>query len=169
MIAMQAAGCGQVGLGRLEAADGALLARLFGRLSPETVYRRFFSPLARIEAPLRDRLLDLDHHDREAVAAVLDGEVVGVARYARGPEPDAAELAVVVADAWQRQGVGTRLLAALGERARGEGVRRFTVTVQADNRPAFALLARFAPMTGLHFEQGVCTAEVVIPDHGGAR
>ena len=47
MIAMQAATQGQVGLARLERSDGEALCRFFYRLSPETVYRRFQSPLVR--------------------------------------------------------------------------------------------------------------------------
>ena len=117
MMAIQAAGAGYVGLARLEQTDGRQLRRFFFRLSPETIYRRFHSPIVHPEQAQPERLLDLDHHDREAVVAVLQDEIVGVARYARRPGADSAEVAVVVADDWQRQGLATRMLGALAELA----------------------------------------------------
>jgi RimJ/RimL family protein N-acetyltransferase len=143
MLQLEAANAGHVALTRLERSDGELLRRLFYRLSPETIYRRFLSPLARPDQARPDRLLDLDHRDREAVAAVVDGEIVGVARYFRLADIGAAEIAVVVADDWQGQGVATRMLSSLAGLARAAGIERFTVTMQADNRGALRLLRRF--------------------------
>jgi GNAT superfamily N-acetyltransferase len=155
MLQLEAASAGHVGLGLLERSDGELLLRLFYRLSPETIYRRFLSPLARPEQARPERLLDLDHRDREAVAAIVDGEIVGVARYFRGPDLAAAEVAVVVADDWQGQGVGTRMLASLAGLARAAGIECFTVTMQADNRAALRLLRRFDRGSPLVHSQGV--------------
>ena len=134
---------GNPSLAALEPDDGDLLCRFFARLSPETVHRRFLGPVARPER-LRS-LLEIDHGDREAVCAVVEGEIVGVARYARLPGREAADLSVVVADAWQRQGIATRLLAAVGERARRAGIGDFEVMTLAENRPALALLRRLRP------------------------
>jgi RimJ/RimL family protein N-acetyltransferase len=165
MIAMQAATQGQVGLARLERSDGEALCRFFYRLSPETVYRRFHSPLVRPDQARPERLLDIDHHNREAVVAVVDGEIVGVARYFRRPGIDTAELAVVVADEWQRRGLATRLVSGLIELARSAGVQRFTVNIQADNRPALALLRQFdhpgATFSAGHYESAIPTSRAV--------
>jgi RimJ/RimL family protein N-acetyltransferase len=161
MIALQAASCGQVGLARLERSDGEALRRLFYRLSSETVYRRFQSPIARPEQAHPERLLDIDHHDREAVVAVIDGEIVGVARYSRPLGTAAAELAVVVADDWQRQGLATRMINGLAEIASSIGILHFTVTIQADNQPALALLRRLNPSRAT-VSQGLCEATVPV-------
>jgi RimJ/RimL family protein N-acetyltransferase len=155
MIAMQAAAAGHVSLAQLERSDGDALRRLFFRLSPETVYRRFHSPIVRPEQAHPERLLDIDHNDREAVVAVVDGEIVGVARYARWRDTDTADLAVVVADEWQRQGVATRMLSGLAELALSAGIQTFTATVQGDNHQAFGLLRRFRPFEQVTFSQGV--------------
>src|SRR5919198_1637646 len=72
---------GQVGtfqLASLEPGDGQALRRFFFRLSPETLYRRFLSPIARPEQARPERLLDVDHVDREALVALVDGEIVGI-------------------------------------------------------------------------------------------
>lgn len=150
------------GLAQLEPSDGELLRRFFYRLSPETVYRRFMSPLARPEQAQAERLLDVDHRDREAIVAVVDGEIVGVARYTRRSHSDAADLAVVVADAWQRQGVATRLLSALAVSATRAGIARFEVMTQADNRAALGLLRRLQPEARLEFSQAVAEGTVPI-------
>ena len=103
MVAIETARKDHPALAQLEPSDGEALRRLFYRLSPETVYRRFMSPLARPEQARPERLLDVDHKDREAIVAVVEGEIVGVARYSRKPGTDVAEMAVVVADEYQRR------------------------------------------------------------------
>jgi RimJ/RimL family protein N-acetyltransferase len=155
-------------LGCLEPGDRELLRRFWYRLSPETVYRRFMSPLARPEQARPEQLLDIDHKDREAVLAVVDGEIVGVARYNRLADSDSADLAVVVADAWQRHGVATRLLAALAETARRVGIERFEVMTQADNRAALGLMHRLWPEARLACSQAVCEGSISVGGDEGA-
>lgn len=162
MVAIETEATGQPRLARLESSDGAELRRFFNRLSPETIFRRFHSPVARPEQAQPKRLLDIDHHDREAVAAVLDGEIIGVARYARRSGSDTAEVAVVVADDWQRQGLATRMFGALTELAAPVGIRHFTLSMQADNRAALRLLRRFYPDAALTHSQGIYEATVPV-------
>ncbi len=155
------AGCGgRPGLARLDPSDGELLSRMFRRLSPESVYRRFFSPISRSDV-FQASVLRIDHRNHEAIAAVEGGEIVGVAQYARLPGASQANLAVVVADDWQRQGVGTRLIAALAERALEEGIGSFAVDIQGDNYGALRLFKRTAPGARIAFFGGV--GEGVIP------
>lgn len=163
MVAIQPAAGDEVRLARLEPSDGEALRRFFFRLSPETVYRRFMSPVARPEQTRPERLLDVDHRDREALVGVVDGEIVGVARYARWPGTDAADLAVVVADAWQRQRVATRMLAALADVAVDAGIGQFTLTMQADNRPVLGIVRRLYPSARLALSQGFLEGTVPLP------
>jgi RimJ/RimL family protein N-acetyltransferase len=160
MLQLETAAADHVALVRLERTDGEPLRRLFYRLSPEMIYRRFLSPLARPEQARPERLLDLDHCDREAVAAVVDGEIVGVARYFRQPSQPTAEIAVVVADAWQGQGVGTRMLSSLATLARAARIDRFTATMQADNRGSIRLLRRFNSEARLVHSHGIYEATI---------
>jgi RimJ/RimL family protein N-acetyltransferase len=162
MVAIQQAAENYVGLAQLEPTDGMPLHRFFYRLSPETLYRRFHSPITRPEQAQPQRLLDVDHHDREAVVAVVGGEIVGVARYARRTGADVAEVAVVVADSWQRQGLATRMLTVLAELARVAGVGRFTLEMQADNRAVLRLVRRLYPEAALTHEQGIYETTVSI-------
>jgi ribosomal protein S18 acetylase RimI-like enzyme len=166
MVMIEATKAGRPGLATLEASDGDALTRLFHRLSAESVYRRFFSPISRPDQ-LRAVVTRLDHRHNDAVAAVEGGEIVGLAQYSRGAGSPVADLAIVVADEWQRQGLGTRLVAALAERAAAEGIEGFVIDIQGDNYGALRLLKRVAPGTRLVFSSGV--GEGVIPlSHRGA-
>jgi GNAT superfamily N-acetyltransferase len=121
--------------------DRTRLVKGFERLSAESRRRRFFTPASELSEAQLDYLTNVDHHNHEALVAfdVAGGEVIGVARWVR-TAPEEAEPAIVVADAWQRKGLGRRLLALLRERARDEGITRFVAPVLAENGAAIALL-----------------------------
>ena len=126
--------------------DETLFCRLWGRLSPETVYRRFHAPVKTLPEETVRRLVTVDHDLREALVAEVGGEVIGVARYDRPlGDPSTAEFAVLVEDAWQGVGVGRQLLAELTRLAADRGVRTLTATVQPDNRPVLRLVHRLLP------------------------
>ncbi len=134
----------------LAADDRDRIVAAFDRLSEESRYRRFFAPLHELSKRSLDYLIDIDHHDHEAIVAIdaRTGDLVGLARYVRAEAAGvSAEAAVVVADDWQHQGLGRALLERLASRARAEGVSRFTALVQADNRRALELLAEIGPTT----------------------
>jgi GNAT superfamily N-acetyltransferase len=136
--------------------DDARLVRLWPRLSADTVYRRFHSPLRGLpEATLR-HLVVVDHDRRDAVVALVGGEIVGIARYDRSPaDPSTAEFAVLVEDAWQGVGLGRQLLVELTELAAARGVRRLTAVVQADNDRMVWLIRRLLPGSRLTLDAGV--------------
>src|SRR3954453_22374464 len=126
--------------------DEQRFERLWPRLSPDTVYRRFHSPLRTLPDETVHHLVDVDHGRREAVVATVGDEVVGVARYDRTPDdPSVAEVAVLVEDAWQGVGLGRQLISALADLARGRGVRTVTATVQSDNDRMVWLIRRLFP------------------------
>ncbi|HEY3084496.1 MAG TPA: GNAT family N-acetyltransferase [Candidatus Dormibacteraeota bacterium] len=154
MIEIESGAAGHPGLATLEESDRGLVGRLYQRLSPEAIYRRFFSPVLSPEQ-FAAALLRRDSRERQAVAAVEQGEVVGVAQYSRAPGSTEAELAIVVADGWQRQGLGTRMVAALADRAVMAGITTFAVDVQGDNQGALRLLRRVAPELRMSFSGGV--------------
>ena len=123
--------------------DAPLLADGFARLSERSRRLRFLSRKTTLtEADLR-YFTDVDHHDHEALGALdhVRGGGVGIARYVRDRKnPAAAEIAVTIVDDWQGRGLGTELLARLSERAREEGIRRFTAVVADGNEAASGLL-----------------------------
>jgi GNAT superfamily N-acetyltransferase/nucleotide-binding universal stress UspA family protein len=115
----------------------------FERLSDRSRYLRFQAPVAGLSEPQLTYLTAVDHHDHEALVALDpgNGEGVGVARFVR-VNGAVAECAIAVADDWQRRGVATALLDRLVDRAREEGIERFTALLLAENREALRLLER---------------------------
>jgi RimJ/RimL family protein N-acetyltransferase len=140
----------------LERRDRRLLAAAIRRLSDESRYLRFGTPKPHIPDRALDRLVDVDHHDREALLAIdpVTGRGVAVARYVQVPgEPGVVELAATVADDWQGIGLGSALLARLTRRALDEGQSAFRAYVLAVNRRAIAMLRR----AGFRARQGTGT------------
>jgi RimJ/RimL family protein N-acetyltransferase len=123
--------------------DRQRLALAFERLSELSRMRRFLGPKPRLSEAELTYLTEIDHRRHEALIAVdaSQDRIVGVGRYA--PEhdrPGTADLAFVVADEWQGQGIATMLTALLVRRAEANAVERLVATTFADNRPARAVL-----------------------------
>ena len=99
--------------------DSAAVRDFLAGLSLDSAYRRFFTGLGSPSSTLVRHLVDVDHDRREAILAVLDGEVVGLADCTRLADGVTVELGVVVADRWQRRGLGPRLARTVLELAVG--------------------------------------------------
>jgi GNAT superfamily N-acetyltransferase len=134
----------------LERTDRAGIEHVFSRLSDRSRYLRFTAIKAQLTERELNRLLDVDHHDREALLAIdpITRRGVAIVRYVDIPgEPGALELAATVADDWQGRGLGSALLAQLTERAREEGHSALRASVLATNARSIAMLreAGFTP------------------------
>jgi GNAT superfamily N-acetyltransferase len=126
------------------------LGDFFAGLSAESRYLRFFAPVT----PTHD-LLDLlsgGPANVDAIVAVADdGGIVGHAMAADRPEPAdpragrATDVGVVVADAWQRRGVGALLMRGLIARAQARGVTSLAMDVLPGNRRVLAMVLAHWP------------------------
>jgi len=149
--------------------DRELLLRGFERLSPESRYRRFLVATPELTGKALDYLVEIDHHDHEAILALDEntGEGVGIARYVRDPEhPSVAEVAVTVIDDWQGRGLGTLLLEVISARAREEGIRTFTALILATNDEMLDLLRRLGRIRVVDREIGRVEIALRIPEVG---
>ena len=134
-----------IGIRPIQPDDKALLAEGFRRLSQRSRERRFLTPATDLSAEDLIYLTEVDHRRHEALVAIApdDGRFIGVAHYVQVPgEREVAEVAVVVADDWQRRGVATALLMALSSRARENGVLRYRAYVSSDNEVVIDALGR---------------------------
>jgi len=118
-------------------------------LSERTRWLRFHMPITHLSDAQVRVLVEVDHHDREALVAEVrrsggGWRPVGVARYARIGD-DRADLAIVVADAWQGRGIGRLLVDRLAAAAREEGVAAFVAQVMSENRQVLRLIRQ--PLT----------------------
>lgn len=131
----------------IRADDKRMLENGLRHLSEESVQRRFLTPKSSFSRAELRYLTEVDGRDHVALVVEYPAEpvrrLIAVARFVRlQAEPDAAEVAIVVADEWQRRGLGSTLAELLADEARAAGIRRFTATMASDNRPAHRLMAR---------------------------
>jgi RimJ/RimL family protein N-acetyltransferase len=146
--------------------DRTVLERVFEQLSDESRYRRFLHHVKRLGARELDYFTQVNHTDHEALVALgpHGTEPIGVARYVRLDDPECAEVAIAVVDAWQGRGVGTVLLHELVERAKAVGVRRFSATCLADNADVIDLLSRLGSTRVEHPDAGLAELTIDLPD-----
>jgi RimJ/RimL family protein N-acetyltransferase len=154
----------------IEPGDADALRLAFERLSLESRYERFLSPLDHMSTAMVRYFTEVDHHDHEALVALDPDDpsrLVAVARYVREPDdPEVAEAAITVADDWQGRGLGTAMLAELAERAREEGVRRFTAYVLARNEDMIDMLFRLGRAKVVDRQNGAVQIEAELPPAG---
>ncbi|MFG1998014.1 GNAT family N-acetyltransferase [Spirillospora sp. NPDC048911] len=121
--------------------DEQALRQMSDRLSRESLYTRFFSGTPAIPEAYVRALHRLDHWDREALVALLDGRMLGIAEYVRDrEEPRRAEIAVMITDPWQRHGLGSRMVAFLSRLAERRGITEFGADVVLANRTAMSAI-----------------------------
>jgi GNAT superfamily N-acetyltransferase len=132
-----------VTLRAIEPEDAPALRRAFEQLSPVSRYRRFQRDVPELTEEMASYLTRVDGVSHLAWIAVhvspdlKDERIVGVARAIRlEDKADVAEIAVTVADDFQRHGLGRILLEALGAAALRKGIRAFRAEVLASNEPA---------------------------------
>jgi len=140
----------------MRASDAAALLRFHATLSPETTYFRFFSVHPSLSDKELDRFTHVDHTDREAIVATAGDEIIGVARFDRMDDPSDAEVAFVVADAWQELGLGTAMFRRLAQRAKDVGVGQFVAEVLPHNRRMLTLFHH----SGLPVRSAFCDGAV---------
>jgi acyl-CoA synthetase (NDP forming)/GNAT superfamily N-acetyltransferase len=119
--------------------DGDRLVAFHEGLSPETVYRRFFAPHPHLPAAQVEQFTHVDYLDRLGLVVEHEDRLVAVARYERLPGTGDAEVAFVVADAYQGRGLGTLLLEHLAAAARARGVLGFVASILATNSGMLAV------------------------------
>jgi acetyltransferase len=121
----------------MQPSDRDIEDRFVRELSAVSRYYRFHGALKALTPPMLERFTHVNYPDEMAlIATITDGGTerqIAVARYARFPGTDRAEVAVVVADAWQGRGIGSRLLLDLRELAHQAGIRQLQASVLPDN------------------------------------
>jgi acyl-CoA synthetase (NDP forming)/RimJ/RimL family protein N-acetyltransferase len=134
-------------------ADGIL--ELHARLSPATVYYRFFTPMPQLSEAMLKRFVNVDYQDRMAFVAEYRGHLIAVARYDRIPGNPVAEVAFLVDDAHQGRGLGSIMLEQLAAFAKTNGITRFVADTLADNTRMLKVFRDAGYQLIRHQEEGV--------------
>jgi GNAT superfamily N-acetyltransferase len=140
----------EIAVRRAEPGDRAAAVAMHGRCSTRTLRQRYHGPLGDADRYLA-HLLDPRHGQTLAVEAE-DGSLVALAHLLW--DDDAAEIAVLVEDAWQRHGIGGALVQRLTELARTAGVDEVYAVTTAANSGMIATLRRLEVPLDYQVEDG---------------
>ncbi len=135
--------------------DAQMIQRLVRELSPESRYFRFASRIPELPPSMLARFTLIDYDRDMALVAVhrertasdvgetrTTERIVGVSRYAINPDPTSCEFALLVADDFADQGLGTRLMHSIMDVARERGLAEIQGLVLADNSKMLKLMRR---------------------------
>jgi acetyltransferase len=147
--------------------DEPLMVKFHETLSDRTVYLRYFH-MANLSARVaHDRLLQkcFIDYDRE-MALIVDHEdprtrehsILGVGRLTKNPAENEAEVAVLVSDRWQRQGLGTELVRRLIEFSRDEKLSKLIAIIMPENSGMAFLADHFGFRIQSSEDQGLLAA-----------
>jgi acetyltransferase len=131
--------------------DEPLMVKFHATLSERTVYLRYFHMEHLSARVAHERLLKkcfIDYDREMALVADLQNpktgehEILAVGRLTKTPKEPEAEVAVLVADRWQSQGLGTELVRRLVEIARDEKLARVVADIMPENQSMRSLADR---------------------------
>jgi protein lysine acetyltransferase len=132
----------------IEPGDKERLVNGLRQLSEESIRKRFLAAKPRFSRSELRYLTEVDGVNHIALVAVLErdpDQLVAVARCVRLPDRhDTAEMAIVIGDPWQTQGLGRELAQRLADAALAAGIRRFAATILGDNEAARRLMRTFS-------------------------
>ena len=152
--------------------DAPLFAALFHKLSPESIYFRFFSPMKRIPAEMLARFTQIDYDRDMALVAIADSdqgeEMLGAARLIRDIDPARAEFSIMVADALHGRGIGAALLRKLIAAASGLAIQTLVGFVLPDNTHMLRLGRKTGFRQRHNREMGAIELTIDTPTAGAA-
>jgi acetate---CoA ligase (ADP-forming) len=138
--------------------DSEGLVSLMSGLSQQSLYYRFHG-FPTVNEKLVAGFLDPDWQERGHLIGELGGRIIALASYVRLRDPSSAECAFVVADDFQRRGIGTRLLEQLANRAASVGIERFVAEVLPENSQMLSVFQAVGFESTRRLESGTVEVE----------
>ncbi|GAH42821.1 unnamed protein product, partial [marine sediment metagenome] len=128
------------------------------RLSRRTKYLRFHS-LPKLTMEEAIRFCTVDYINTFAFVAEVLGDqrqdIVAIGRYYRLPIKHSAEVALVIEDAYQGKGIGTKLMEWLTNVARENGITTFEADVLAENEEMMTVFRDYGFHITSELQEGV--------------
>jgi acyl-CoA hydrolase/GNAT superfamily N-acetyltransferase len=150
--------------------DEPLLKDFFYALSDRSLYRRFISMRKDMPHERLQEFVIIDYTKEMVILAVRnEGEreaVVGIGQYGMDEPTHSAEVAFVVRDDYQNQGVGRELLAYLTLLAKKQGLLGFTAEVLMENQPMMHLFKSMGFDLETRSEAGVYELRMAFQETG---
>ncbi len=143
----------------IKISDEPLLKDLFYALSDNSLYRRFISRRKDIPHERLQEFVAIDYNREVEIAAILKQDnkeiMAGMGQYAIEPNTHTAEVAFVVRDDFQNQGIGSELLSYLTLLAKRQGLLGFSAEVLVENQPMLHLFEKMGFIIDKRVEEQV--------------
>jgi acyl-CoA hydrolase len=149
----------QVNFRSIRPTDEPYMRDLLYDLSQETIYYRFMGQQQRFTHRQIQDFVYIDHrHDVAIVGTVPEAhgeDIIAVGRYYLNEQNNKAEVAFVIRDGWQNQGMGSFMFRHLMTIAKRNGIAGFTAEVLRDNRRMQAIFKHSGYKVKSSIEDGV--------------
>lgn len=141
--------------------DKDVFVEFYSRVSDQSKYYRFFSPMPRLSDRDVARFTNVDHVKRVAFVLTLQNRIIAVGRYDEVKLGE-AEVAFLVEDQHQGRGIGQLLLEHLAQAGRERGIDRFIAEVLPDNTRMIQTFRDAGYRVVSEYEEGVLQLEFSI-------
>jgi succinyl-CoA synthetase alpha subunit/RimJ/RimL family protein N-acetyltransferase len=141
--------------------DAERLVEFYDRVSEQSKYFRFFTPMPYLSDRDVKRFTNVDHVDRVAFVVTLGEQLIAVGRYDVVRDAE-AEVAFLVEDQHQGRGVAQLLLEHLAQAGRERGIEKFTADVLPDNARMIQVFRDAGYRVAGGVEDGVVTLDFPI-------
>lgn len=149
----------QISFRSIRPTDEPHMRDLLYDLSQETIYYRFMSQQQRFTHQQVQDFVYIDHRRDVAIVGTVPeayGEdIIAVGRYFLNESNNKAEVAFVIRDGWQNQGLGSFMFRHLISIAQRNGIAGFTAEVLRDNRRMQAIFNHSGYKVKSRLEEGV--------------
>ncbi len=130
----------------IKPSDELLEREFFYKLSPETIYFRFFQKLQALPHEQLQKYTTIDYFSEMALVGLVgepgSEKIIAIGRYIVDDSDGFAEVSFVLADKYQSHGIGTFLLNYLVEIALQRGINGFKADVLAANKKMLSTFAK---------------------------
>lgn len=128
--------------------DAGLEIDFVKHLSQRSRYLRFMNAIEELSPQMLSRFTQIDYDREMAFIALAQNTAkqmveVGIARYTMNPDGQSCEMAMVVRDDYQHEGIGKLLLHALIEQAKRKGLRTMQGEVLSENQSMLKMVRHF--------------------------
>ena len=149
--------------------DEPALSEMLYSLSEKSIQTRYMTHTMTFPHKDVQQLTNIDYRQDISIVGTVPGtssdEIVAIAQYFLDPKTQAAEVAFLVQDEWQKKGMGTLLLDYITDIARQRGVKRFYARVLPANKPMLAVFHNSGYSVNTEFDGDVYSISYDLDKH----
>jgi acyl-CoA hydrolase/GNAT superfamily N-acetyltransferase len=148
--------------------DEPFIRDMFYSFSEQTVYLRFHHAIKALPHDKLQGFCNVDFQNEVALVGVAGPiealQIVAIGRYFIQKDGTEADLAFIVRDDFQRQGLGSYLFEQLVDVAKSRGIKKFTADVLSENAGMLKIFKRSNLNVVTENEEGVVHVTMTVPE-----